>query len=69
MVGGLTVELAGTDLGLALLDGLVRTLPIGTLSPGGLAVTQTAAEELGVRNGGASKTSHSSCEVAPASCT
>ncbi len=48
------MELAGTDVSFALLNGLARTLPIAALSPGGIAVTQTAGEELGVRNGGAS---------------
>lgn len=41
-------DLAGADLGLTLLDGLVRTLPIAALSPGSLALSRTAAESLGV---------------------
>jgi putative ABC transport system permease protein len=41
-----TVDVAGTDLGLATLDGLAHTLPVGALSPGGIGLSQTAAEEL-----------------------
>jgi putative ABC transport system permease protein len=43
-----TVDVAGTDIGLALLDGLVHTLPIGALSPGGIGLSQTSAGELGI---------------------
>jgi putative ABC transport system permease protein len=41
-----TVDVAGADLGLATLDGLAHTLPVGALSPGGIGLSQTAAEEL-----------------------
>jgi putative ABC transport system permease protein len=43
-----TVDLAGTDLSLAVLDGLAHTLPISTLAPDGIALSKTSAEELGV---------------------
>jgi putative ABC transport system permease protein len=42
------VNLAGTDLGLALLDELAHTLPISTLEPGGIALSKTTASELGI---------------------
>jgi putative ABC transport system permease protein len=41
-----TVDVAGTDIGLALLDGLAHTLPLGALSPGGIGLSQTSANEL-----------------------
>jgi putative ABC transport system permease protein len=41
-----TVEVAGTNIGLALLDGLAHTLPLGALSPGGIGLSQTTASEL-----------------------
>jgi len=41
-----TVNVAGTDIGLALLDGLAHTLPIGALSPGGIGLSKTTASEL-----------------------
>jgi putative ABC transport system permease protein len=40
------VDVAGTDIGLALLDGLAHTLPLGALSPGGIGLSQTTAREL-----------------------
>jgi putative ABC transport system permease protein len=43
-----TVDLAGADTSLVVLDGLAHTLPIATLSPGGLGLSQTTAEELGI---------------------
>ena len=43
-----TVAVAGTDIGLALLDGLAHTLPLGALSPGGIGLSQTSAGELGL---------------------
>jgi putative ABC transport system permease protein len=43
-----TVDVAGTDIGLALLDGLAHTLPLGALSPGGIGLSQTSASELGL---------------------
>ncbi len=35
------VDLAGTDVSLAILDGLAHTLPLATLQPGGIALTRT----------------------------
>jgi putative ABC transport system permease protein len=43
-----TVNLAGADTSLVVLDGLAHTLPIATLSPGGLGLSQTTAEEIGI---------------------
>ena len=43
-----TVEVAGTNLGLALLDGLAHTLPIGALSPGGIGLSRSSAGALGL---------------------
>lgn len=43
-----TVDVAGTNLGLALLDGLAHTLPIGALSPGGIGLSQSSAGALGL---------------------
>ena len=42
------INLAGTDLGLALLDELAHTLPISTLEPGGIALSKTTASKLGI---------------------
>ena len=41
-----TIDIAGTDIGLALLDGLAHTLPVGALSPGGIGLSQTTAHAL-----------------------
>jgi putative ABC transport system permease protein len=41
-----TVDLAGTNLSLAQLNGLAHTLPIAALSPGGIGLSRTSAEEL-----------------------
>jgi putative ABC transport system permease protein len=41
-----TLNVAGTNIGLALLDGLAHTLPIGALSPGGIGLSQTSASAL-----------------------
>jgi putative ABC transport system permease protein len=41
-----TVQVAGTDVSLALLDGLAETLPIGALSPGGIGLSKTSARAL-----------------------
>ncbi len=38
-----TVDLAGTDMSLAVLDGLAHTLPIATLSPGGIGLSRASA--------------------------
>jgi putative ABC transport system permease protein len=49
----LTVNLAGTDTSLVVLDGLAHTLPIATLSPGGngpggIGLSTTTARQLGI---------------------
>src|SRR4029077_3351065 len=36
-----TVDIAGTDASLVLLDGLAHTLPIAALSPGGIGLSRT----------------------------
>jgi putative ABC transport system permease protein len=41
-----TVDLAGADTSLVVLDGLAHTLPIATLSPGGLGVSRATAGAL-----------------------
>jgi putative ABC transport system permease protein len=45
------VSLAGAQLSLAVLDGLAHTLPIGTLSRGGIGLSRLSAGELGVSAG------------------
>jgi putative ABC transport system permease protein len=52
-----TVDLAGTDVSLAVLDGLARTLPLDALSPGGIGLSKTTADALGIDASG-SNTSH-----------
>jgi putative ABC transport system permease protein len=47
------IELAGTDVALATLDGLARTLPLGALSPGGIGLSRTTAQALGITGSGA----------------
>lgn len=42
------VTVAGTDLRLAVLDGLAETLPIGSLSTNGIALSQASARALGL---------------------
>jgi putative ABC transport system permease protein len=42
------VEVAGTNVSLALLDGLAETLPLGALSPGGIGLSKTSASDLGL---------------------
>jgi len=44
----LTVDLAGADTSLVVLDGLAHTLPIATLSPGGIGLSRTSAETIGI---------------------
>jgi putative ABC transport system permease protein len=44
----LTVDLAGADTALTVLDGLAHTLPIATLAPGGIGLSRTSAETLGI---------------------
>ena len=43
-----TVDLAGADTSLVVLDGLAHTLPIATLSPGGIGLSTTTARALGL---------------------
>ena len=43
-----TVDLAGADTSLVVLDGLGHTLPIATLSPGGLGLSTATARALGI---------------------
>jgi putative ABC transport system permease protein len=47
------VQLAGTDVALATLDGLARTLPLGALSPGGIGLSRASAHALGIAGTGA----------------
>jgi putative ABC transport system permease protein len=49
-----TVDLAGTDISLAVLNGLARTLPLAAFTPGGIGLSQTTAQELGVSASGGS---------------
>lgn len=41
-----TVTVAGTNLSLARMDGLIRTLPLEVLSPGGIGISRTVTTEL-----------------------
>jgi putative ABC transport system permease protein len=43
-----TVDLAGADTSLVILDGLAHTLPTKTLSAGGIGLSRRTAEELGI---------------------
>jgi putative ABC transport system permease protein len=43
-----TVDLAGADTSLVVLDGLAHTLPTSTLSAGGIGLSRTSARELGI---------------------
>jgi putative ABC transport system permease protein len=43
-----TVNVAGTDLSLAILNGLAHTLPVAALSPGGIGLSKASAEALDV---------------------
>jgi putative ABC transport system permease protein len=43
-----TVDLAGADTSLVVLDGLAHTLPTSTLSAGGVGLSRTTAENLGI---------------------
>jgi len=45
--------LAGTDVALATLDGLARTLPLGALAPGGIGLSRTSAQALSIAGTGA----------------
>ncbi len=44
----LTVDLAGADTALVVLDGLAHTLPIATLSPGGIGLSRASAQQIGI---------------------
>ncbi len=44
----ITVTLAGADTSLVVLNGLAHTLPTSTLSAGGIGLSRTSAEELGI---------------------
>jgi putative ABC transport system permease protein len=44
-----TVALTGADVSFAVLNGLAHTLPIAAFSAGGIGLSRTSAEELGVR--------------------
>jgi putative ABC transport system permease protein len=47
------LALAGTDVALATLDGLARTLPIGALSPRGIGLSRASAQALAIAGSGA----------------
>jgi putative ABC transport system permease protein len=44
-----TVDLAGTDVSLAVLDGLAATLPLNALTPGGVGLSRASANALRIR--------------------
>lgn len=46
------VTVAGTDIGLAVLDGLVHTLPVAAWSPGALGLSRASANALGLNLNG-----------------
>lgn len=48
-----TVDVAGTDVSLAILNGLAHTLPISALTPGGIGLSKTSANALGITAPGA----------------
>jgi putative ABC transport system permease protein len=50
-----TLDLAGTDASLARLNGLDRTLPLAAFAPGGIGLSKTTAEELGLTSASAAK--------------
>jgi putative ABC transport system permease protein len=53
-----TVDLAGADTSLVVLDGLAHTLPTATLSAGGIGLSRTTAQALGIaRVSGSSRVS------------
>jgi putative ABC transport system permease protein len=43
-----TTDVAGTDVSLAILNGLARVLPISALTPGGIGLTKATAQRIGV---------------------
>jgi putative ABC transport system permease protein len=48
-----TVDLAGADTSLVVLDGLAHTLPTATLSAGGIGLSRASAQALGIGSAGA----------------
>jgi putative ABC transport system permease protein len=44
----LTIDVAGADTSLVVLDGLAHRLPIATLAPGGLGISTATAEAIGI---------------------
>jgi putative ABC transport system permease protein len=50
---GVTVDLAGAQVSLAVLDGLAHTLPLAALSPGGIGLSRMNAAQLGISGPGA----------------
>ena len=48
-----TVTIIGTTVGLATIDGLQRTVPIATLAPGGIGLSSSAANAIGLDGGDA----------------
>jgi putative ABC transport system permease protein len=49
-----TVDIAGTNVGLAILNGLAHTLPVSALSPGGVGLSKESANALGITSASAS---------------
>lgn len=47
-----TVDLTGTDVSLAVLDGLIHSLPLSALLPGGIGLSSSTAAALGVKRSG-----------------
>jgi putative ABC transport system permease protein len=47
-----SVDVAGTDTSLAVIDGLAHTLPLDALSPGGIGLSKATAKALGVNASG-----------------
>jgi putative ABC transport system permease protein len=45
-----TVDLAGTDVALAILDGLAHTLPLDALTPGGIGLSRASARALRIES-------------------
>jgi putative ABC transport system permease protein len=43
-----TIDLAGTDTSLAILDGLAETLPLAALAPGTIGLSQASAQMIGI---------------------
>jgi putative ABC transport system permease protein len=59
----ITAILAGTDISLAVLDGLAHTLPVSSLVPGGIALSTTSAHELGIGSLGTQSTKTVSLDI------